>query len=154
MSAHPTRMTHGWAPSLREQRLRYGACRDIGERLVLLSDILDWTWMSSLLRKATPDSARMDVKRTRLARAMRLLVHLQKKRHPIPTYLRRIAALYALGRTTAEIQAQLGLSAATLHVYIVRARRHGLLRPHHCKWCGEEHACDRACAPKKEDRDG
>jgi hypothetical protein len=73
-------MTHGWAPSLREQRARFRACRDIGERLVSLGEILDWTWSTSLLRKSTDDGDRMEVKRARTARGMRLLVHLHDRK--------------------------------------------------------------------------
>lgn len=143
-------------PTMQEQRATFAAATHIGERLMLLAEAMDRSWYHCELRKRADDSDRTDVARTRVARAMRLLVFLSTRPDPIPRYLRNVAALYNQGRTLDEMTAAIGRPKVTIYVYIARARRLGLIerssRPggvlgqrKTCRGCGEQGHQQRAC---------
>ena len=61
------------------RRAAFRAASDAGEKVVALCELLDETWMDSVRRAQTPDRERMEVKRRRTARGVRLLVHMMTR---------------------------------------------------------------------------
>ena len=58
------------------ERVKFRGARDVGEKIVALHELLSWTWFGSLWRTRIDDGERMDAKHRRIARGVRLLVHL------------------------------------------------------------------------------
>jgi len=57
-------------------RAAFRESRDVGEKVVTLCEILNETWFGSAWRARIPDRERMEAKRRRTARGVRLLVHM------------------------------------------------------------------------------
>jgi hypothetical protein len=57
-------------------RVAFRGSRDAGEKVVALCEVLHETWFGSAWRARIPDGERMDAKRRRTARGVRLLVHM------------------------------------------------------------------------------
>lgn len=58
------------------ERARFRNARDVGEKIVVLHELLSRTWFGSLWRTRIDDGDRMDAKYRRIAHGVRLLVHL------------------------------------------------------------------------------